>query len=225
MTNQDKSTNFKLLTVPVGHHKDKSKWREILPHRDAVKLDGVDCFANHLVSWEREGGMRMLRYQRGILSQATETYGLGKWETITFPEAAWALYGSHNKEYDTNIFRFVYSSLTTPRSVFDFNLDDQTRILIKRDDVLGGYDASEYATEREFAVSHDGTQIPISIVYKKSLFKHDSTNPCLLYGYGSYGISIEPFFSSNRLALLDRGFVFAIARTLQKCSFVRLGIR
>jgi oligopeptidase B len=210
-TNQDSATNFKLLAVADSAFADKSKWRELIPHRPDVKLDGVDCFADYLVCWERKGGMKTLRVQRGIKSQTPDNYGTAAFEEIAFPEASWALFGSQNMEYDTNLFRFVYSSLTTPRSVFDYNLADQTRTLVKQDEVLGGYDASEYATEREFAVSHDGTKVPVSIVYKKSMFKRDGSNPCLLYGYGSYGYSIDPFFSSNRLALLNRGFVFAIA--------------
>jgi len=129
---------------------------------------------------------------------------------VDFPEPVYTYWRSRNPDFNTNILRFNYTSLVTPRSVFDYDMDTKTRELKKQYEVLGGYDPSLYQSERIFAKASDGTMVPISLVYKKGMVK-DGNNPLYLYGYGAYGISREPTFSSNRLSLLDRGFIYAIA--------------
>jgi oligopeptidase B len=192
--------NFRLVTAPVSDPQTKN-WKEIIAHRPEVKLDDLDLFANHLVVTELENGLQLLR----VVDLKNN-----KSHRITFPEPVYTASLSNNPEFNTRTLRFAYQSLVTPNSVFDYNMDDKTRVLMKQTDVPGGFDKANYKSERIFATASDGTQIPISIVYRKGL-KLDGKNPTLLYGYGSYGISINPTFSSNRLSLLDRGVVYAIA--------------
>ncbi|UCC32156.1 MAG: S9 family peptidase, partial [Phycisphaerales bacterium] len=199
VTNDD-AINFKLVKTPVTAP-GKVNWIEVIPHRETVKLDRVDAFKGHLAVYERDNGLRTLRIMD--LPGAQEHY-------VEFPEPVYTFYPMGNYEFDTDTLRFSYSSLITPRSVFDYNMDDRTRELKKQQEVLGGYDPSQYQSERILATAPDGTTVPISIVYRKGMVR-DGSNPTLLRGYGSYGASNDPWFSSNRLSLVDRGFICAIA--------------
>ena len=199
MTN-DNAKNFKLMEAPVSSPAKKN-WKEIIPHRDSVKIDALEAFRNHLVISERENGLKKLR-----ISNMTD----GEVHYIDFPEPVYTFSGGWNPDFSSKLLRFNYASLITPGSVFDYDMDARTRELKKQEEVLGGYDPSLYQSERIFATASDGTKVPVSMVYKKGMVR-DGRNPVFLYGYGSYGSSTEPSFSSNRLSLLDRGFIFAIA--------------
>ncbi len=199
VTNAD-AVNFKLMRASVNNP-SRANWQEMIPHREAVKLDGVSAFQNHLVISEREDGLQKIR----VRNLATDEE-----HAVAFPEPVYTVRQGRNPEFNTTTLRFNYASLVTPMSVFDYQMDARTRELKKQDEVLGGYDPSLYESERIFAKAADGTPVPISIVYKKGLTR-DGGNPLLLYGYGSYGINSDPYFSSNRLSLLDRGFIYAIA--------------
>ncbi len=194
------AVNFKLMRAPINDP-SRGNWEEVIPHRESVKLDSISAFQDHLVISEREGGLRKIRIRNLVT---------GKEHTVDFPEPVYTVHQGRNPEFNTDTLRFNYGSLVTPMSVFDYEMDERTRELKKQDEVLGGYDPSLYESERIFAEAADGTPIPISLVYKKGLPK-DGKNPLLLYGYGSYGINSDPYFSSNRLSLLDRGFRYAIA--------------
>jgi oligopeptidase B len=192
--------NFRIMIAPERDPR-KANWKEIVAHNPKVKLDDIDLFANHCVINERENGLQYAR----IVDLRN-----GKSHRVEFTEPVYAINGEPNPEFNTTQFRFRYQSLVTPPSVYDYNMETRERKLLKRTEVLGGYDPSRYTSERLFAVASDGTRIPISVVYKKGA-KRDGRNPLLLYGYGSYGLSIPDTFSSSRLSLLDRGFVYAIA--------------
>ncbi len=196
----DGAKNFKLLEAPAADPY-KVNWKELIPRRANVKLDGVDAFQNHLVVYEREGGLKKIQVWN---------FATGEKFYVDFPEPVYNVNPTGNVEYKTNLLRFNYTSLITPGSVFDYNMDTKNRELKKQTPVLGGYDPKQYQSERIVAKAMDGTEIPISLVYKKGMVKN-GTSPLYLYGYGSYGISSDPNFSSNRLSLLDRGFIFAIA--------------
>ncbi|PSB23836.1 S9 family peptidase [Stenomitos frigidus] len=196
----DGALNFKLMQTPVTAPA-KDHWRLVIPHRDAVLLEGVSAFAKHLVIYEREAGLPTIRVRQ--LASGEEHY-------IDFPDPTYDVDEGSNPEFDTETLRFNYASLVTPRSVFDYNLETQERELKKETPVLGGYDRHQYASERLLAKASDGTQVPISIVYKKGVAKNGA-NPLLLTGYGSYGFSYPATFSSTRLSLLERGAVVAIA--------------
>ncbi|MFZ0061365.1 MAG: S9 family peptidase [Pyrinomonadaceae bacterium] len=197
-TNQG-AKNFRLVTAPVANP-GKANWKEIIAHRPAVKIDDVDLFANHLVVSELEGGLQHIR----ITNLKTN-----KSHRLTFPEPVYTAFVSTNREYNTPVLRFGYQSLVTPSSVFDYDMEKQTRVLLKQTEVPGGFDRNNYQSERVFATASDGTKIPMSVVYRKGT-KMDGKAPLLLYGYGSYGASITPNFSSNRLSLLDRGVIYVI---------------
>lgn len=199
LTNEN-AKNFKLMQAPVSNP-SKRNWKEILAHREDVKIDNMQAFKNHLVLYERENGLKKLRITN--LDDKKVHY-------VDFPEPVYTFWRSRNPDFNTEILRFSYTSLVTPRSVYDYNMNSKERELKKQYEVLGGYEPSNYQSERIFAEAADGTKVPISIVYKKGLTK-DGNNPLYLYGYGSYGASMEPNFNSNRLSLLDRGFVYAIA--------------
>ena len=199
VTNSD-AVNFKLMCASVDNP-SRANWEEVIPHREAVKLDSVSAFQNHLVISEREEGLQKIRV-RNLTT--------GEEHPVDFPEPVYTVRQGRSPEFNTTTLRFNYASLVTPMSVFDYEMDARTRELKKQDEVLGGYDPFLYESERIFAKAADGTPVPISIVYKKGLTK-DGGNPLLLYGYGSYGINSDPYFSSNRLSLLDRGFIYAIA--------------
>ena len=196
-TNKD-AVNFRLVTAPTSAPAD---WTELVPHRPAVMLEDVDCFARHIVLSEREGGLPRLRIRDA---------DTGADHAIAFPEPTYLLSGESNRVFDTDRFRFRYSSLVTPPSVYDYDMNTRERTLLKETPVLGGYDRTQYASEFQFATASDGTQIPVSLVYRRDT-PRDGSAPCLLYGYGSYGIVLPAWFSSGRLSLLDRGAVYAIA--------------
>ena len=199
---------FRVMTAPVGDPRRKF-WREFVPNRAEVMIAAAEAFESHVVLFEREGGLPYLR----VIDLAAVGSGgdaLAASHRIEFAEPAYnALLGA-NPEFATQQLRFQYESFITPRSVFDYDLRSRERVLRKQQPVLGGYDASRYATERLHATAPDGERIPISIVYRRDV-PRDSSAPLLLYGYGSYGISIPVNFSSNRLSLLDRGVAYAIA--------------
>jgi len=196
----DQAKNFKLMKTPTAKP-SKDNWTEALAHRPTVKIDDVDAFQDHLVIYEREAGLRKMRVQS--LTDGKEFYP-------PFPEPVYTFSAMDNEEFATSLLRFNYTSLITPPSVFDYDMKLRTRELKKQDEVLGGYDPSHYLSQRLSATAADGTAIPISLVYKKGLVRNGAS-PMLLYGYGSYGASMDPRFSSNRLSFLDRGFIYAIA--------------
>lgn len=196
----DGARNFKVVFAPVTEPA-QANWNEFLPHRDAVKVDAVECFANHMVVYERENGLKKMR----IIDLKS-----GNFHYVDFPEPVYTFSGEANPEFNTELVRFTYNSLVSPKSVFDYNMTTKARELKKEYEVKGGYDRTQYETERVFATAKDGVKVPISLVYKKGI-KRDGSQPLLLYAYGSYGYAMEPTFSSNRLSLLDRGMVYAIA--------------
>ncbi len=196
----DSAKNFKLVEAPVSNPRKKN-WKDVIPHRDSVMLDGIETFKNHLVVFERKKSLKHIRVRN--LTNNEEHY-------VEFPEPVYTFWSNRFVEFNTNLLRFTYMSLVTPRSIFDYNMDARTRELKKQYEVLGGYDPNQYESERVFARASDGTEIPISMVYKKGMVKNGKA-PLLLYGYGAYGMSMEPYFSSTRLSLLDRGFIYAIA--------------
>ena len=197
LTNED-ALNFRLLRARIDQ---PDAWEEVIPHRDDVMLDGIDLFRSYLVTYLRRDGLRNI----AIMDFAT-----GTWHEIEHHEAVYAVWPQENREFETDTLRFLYTSLVTPRTVYDYRMDSRERTLRKRYAVLGGYDPEVYHSEGRMARSADGTEVPVSIVYRGS-DGVDSPRPTLLYGYGSYGNSIDPYFSSPRLSLLDRGFVYAIA--------------
>ncbi len=198
-TNLD-AINFRLMETPVGKT-GKENWREVIPHRDDVLMENFEVFKDYLVVDERIRGLSQLRIIN--MKNKDEHY-------IHFEEQAYTAWISINPEFNTDILRFGYSSLTTPNSTFDYNMSTRDKKLMKQQEVVGDFKPEDYISERLFAPADDGTLIPISLVYRKGLVK-DGNNPLLLYGYGSYGITKEPLFSPVRLSLLDRGFIYAIA--------------
>jgi len=196
----DNAKNFKLIQAPVSDP-SKKNWKELVPHRKSVKLDGIEVFKDFLVSYERENGLKQITIRDFSTNQT---------HRVEFPEPVYTFWSEYNPEYSSQLLRFNYSSYVTPSSVFDYNMKTKDRELKKQDEVLGGYDPEQYQSEQIFATAKDGTRIPISMVYRKGMVK-DGNNPLYLYAYGAYGASSEPYFSSNRVSLLDRGFVFAIA--------------
>ena len=194
--------NFQLMKTDLDKTK-KEFWKELIPHRDNVLLEDVELFNDFLVLGERRDGLTHIRI-RPWDQPENEHY-------IKFDEETYVASTNINRDFNTTWLRFGYSSLTVPGSIYDYEMNTREKVLKKQQEVVGGYDASEYHAERHFATAQDGTQIPISLVYKKSQFHQDGKMPLLLYAYGSYGHSTDPGFSSVRLSLLDRGFVYAIA--------------
>ena len=192
--------NFRLMeTAAAGTAPER--WTEVVPHRDDVFLESFALFRGHLVLQERCGGLSRLHVRPWSGDGAHD---------IAFDEPVYDVHVSVNREADTRLLRFGYESLTTPRSVYDYDMAARSRTLLKRQEVLGGFDPAEYAAERLFATAPDGRRVPVSIVARVGA-PRDGTSPLLLYGYGAYGISMDPAFNSARLSLLDRGFRFAIA--------------
>jgi len=183
------------------HATPKENWEDVIPHRADTLVTGMDAFENFLVLYERNGGFRQIRI--------SGTDGLTNVSNIPFPEPVYNIMPMRNPEYKTDVLRFAYTSLVTPNSVIDFDVKEKTWRVVKQDEIPSGYDANQYVSERAYATAADGILVPISLVYKKGLEKNGN-NPTLLYGYGSYGFSLDPSFNSNRISLLDRGFVFAI---------------
>jgi oligopeptidase B len=196
-TNED-AKNFKLMKTAVTNL-DKANWQEVIPHRADVMLEGIDAFKDHLVIQERKDGLKQLR-----ISNAD---GVSDVRYVVFPESAYYFEFEDNSNFETNILRFKYSSLITPHTTVDLHMDTN-EWEIKKVDVINNYNKDDYTIDRIFATALDGTRVPISVAYKKSL-QMDGSNPTLLYGYGAYGANIDAEFISHRLSLLDRGFVFA----------------
>ncbi|MBX3253038.1 MAG: S9 family peptidase [Chitinophagaceae bacterium] len=199
ITNMD-AKNFRLMECGLNKT-GSNEWKEVIPHRADVLLENLDVFKDRLVITERKNGLVQFRIRK--LSSGEEHY-------IDFGEPAYAAGTAANPEFNTNTLRYNYTSLTTPNSVYDYDMDTKEKALMKQQEVVGGYNPKEYVSERLYATAKDGTTIPISLVYKKGYIK-DGSAPLLLYAYGSYGHSIDAAFSTNRLSLLNRGFVFAIA--------------
>lgn len=192
--------NFRLMVVSENAT-EKENWKELIPHRDDVLLEDVDIFKGYLVLSERKAGITQLRI---MPQQGEEHY-------IQFKEKAYLAYtSSNNVEFDTEWLRIGYTSMTTPNTVYDYNMRTRELKFRKQQEVMGGFSADDYASERFMVKARDGVEIPVSMVYKKG-FQRDGSQPLLLYGYGSYGHSMEPYFSPARLSLLDRGFAFAMA--------------
>jgi oligopeptidase B len=192
--------NFRVVTAP-DNDPGQANWKELIAHRPEVKVEDIDLFADNLVLSEWEKGLQQIEVY---------DFRTNKPNRVTFPEPVYAASLSQNREYNTSVIRYTYQSLVTPSSVFDYNMKTRRSTLLKETEVPGGFDRKNYTSERLFAVANDGTKIPLSVVYRKGT-KLDGSAPLLLYGYGSYGISISPTFSSNRLSLLDRGVVYVIA--------------
>ncbi|MCG8467841.1 MAG: S9 family peptidase [Gemmatimonadetes bacterium] len=200
-TNLDGAENFQLMRTPVSATGTEN-WEPVIPHRDDVFLEGYDLFEGHLVVEERERGLVKLRIR---------PWSGGEEHYIEFDDPAYLAYTTQNPELATSTLRFGYTSLAAPRAVYDYDMNTRERALLKQDEVLGGYDASQYVVERLYAPARDGqVEIPVSLVYRDG-FEKNGESPLLLYAYGSYGASMDPTFSSTRLSLLDRGFAYAIA--------------
>ena len=201
LTNKDKATNFKLMKTPENAT-EKKHWKEVIAHRDDVLLEDIEIFSNYLVVEERSNGLNHIRIMPW--SGEGEYY-------LPFGSETYNAYTTTNVDFDTDILRYSYQSLATPSSVIDFNMKTKEKEIKKEQAVLGGqFDKNNYVEERVWATAKDGIKVPISLVYRKDL-KKDGTNPLLQYAYGSYGVTMEPYFSTTRLSLLDRGFIYAIA--------------
>ena len=191
--------NFKVVTAPVSDPSEKN-WNEFIAPKAEVKIEGISMFANHAVLSEWENGLQQLE----VVNLKTN-----KRDRVAFPEPVYSADLSSNREFNTSTVRYSYNSLVTPSSVFDYGMNTGKSTLLKETEVPGGFDRRNYKSERLFATASDGTKIPMSVVYRKTI-KLDGSAPLLLYGYGSYGLSIPPTFSSTRLSLLDRGVIFVI---------------
>ena len=192
--------NFRLVTAPTSDPAP-SNWKELVAERPGVLLEGVEPFKDYLVAHEQSEALNRFR----VYSFAT-----GTWHDITFPETVYSAFGGGTPEFTSKTFRFAYTSMVTPMSVYDYGLEDGTRKLLKQQEVLGGYDPARYQTERLWATARGGVKVPISIVYRKG-FTRDGKAPLFLYAYGSYGYGSSATFDGNRLSLLDRGFAYAVA--------------
>lgn len=199
VTNLD-AKNFRLMKTPVNRT-TKDNWKEVIAHREDVMLEGIELFSNFMVIDERQEGLNNLRV---INMKDGSEYYLEFWEEVYTAGI------SYNPEFDTETLRFSYTSLTTPNSTYDYDMKRREKVLLKQQEVLGDFDPDNYEAKRIYGTAADGEKIPMSIVYRKGL-ETDGKNPALIYGYGSYGFTMDPRFSSVRLSLLDRGFVFAIA--------------
>lgn len=201
LTNADQAKNFKLVKTPIDQT-EKENWEDIIPVRENVFLEGFEVFKHHLVIASRFNGLQRLEIR---------SWDGEKKHSIKMEDPAYTVWIGNNPEFYSEVLRYGYNSLTTPASVYDYHMESRDKTLMKRQEVVGGHKPENYTSERIWATSHDGTEVPMSLVYKKDLFDRNGQNPVLLYGYGSYGLSSDPYFSSSRLSLLDRGFVFAIA--------------
>lgn len=199
-TNWD-ATNFKMM-VCDENKTAKENWTEKIAHREDVLLEGFDIFKNYLVVSEKSNALNHIRIMPWDGSE--EHY-------LQFDEEAYLAYTSTNPEFDTDLLRYGYMSMATPSSTFDYNMQSKEKTLLKQQEVLGEFNSKDYTTKRLWATAKDGVKIPVSLVYKNSLYKADGTNPLWITAYGSYGSSSDPYFSTTRLSLLNRGFVYAIA--------------
>lgn len=198
-TNLD-AKNFRLMETSPGAT-DVEHWTQVIPHREDTLLEWVEVFAGHLAIVERRdcvSGIRVVDRETGLAHR------------MEFPEQCSTVFPDDNYRYDTAVLRCIYESLTTPRITIDYDMRSRNRTVVKHEEVPGGFDASQYAAERLFATAEDGARIPISLVYRKEV-RSRGASPLILYAYGAYGITQEPRFSSERLSLLDRGVIFAIA--------------
>src|SRR5690606_7506239 len=201
LTNMDEAYNFKLMQTPE-EKTTKEHWKEMIRHREDVLLEDFEIFKDYLVVSERFNGLTQIRIKKW---KSKEDYYL------PFDNETYTAYTTQNPEFDTKILRYGYNSLNTPASVIDFDMETKEKTVLKETEVLGGkFNKDNYVTERLWATAKDGEKIPMSVIYKQGL-KKDGSNPTLIYGYGSYGATIDPYFSSVRLSLLDRGFVYVIA--------------
>jgi oligopeptidase B len=196
----DTGRNFRLVRAPVADP-GRERWQEVLPHRPDVMLEGFDLFRHHSVVFEREDGLPHVR----ITDLRTD-----EWHRVAFPEPVYSAHPEENAEFDTTVYRYGYESLVTPPSVFDYDMEARTSTRLKQKEVLGGYDPARYATERLWAKAEDGERVPVSVVRSRDV-PTDGEAPLYLYAYGSYGFPLPVHFSSNRLSLLDRGAVIALA--------------
>jgi oligopeptidase B len=194
------ASNFRLMETPINAT-SKENWRDVLPHREDIYLQSTEAFDDYLVAVERKNGLRQMRIEPW--DGSGEHY-------LDFGEPAYVAYIDNNPESDTKTLRYGYSSLTTPWSIYDYDMETREKTLMKQDEVVGDFDPANYTTERLWATATDGTQIPVSIVYRNDFVK-DGSRPLLQYAYGSYGASMDPGFNSSRLSLLDRGFAYALA--------------
>jgi oligopeptidase B len=197
--------NFRLMKAAVDQIDDIINWQEVVPHREAVLLEGFEVFNNFIVVTEREQG------QIRFIVHTTQGENAGHHYPLSFDDPCYFACLDENPEPNSTIARLYYSSLTTPDSLFEFDLATGQRKLLKQQQVLGDFEKEDYQSERLFITARDGAEVPVSIVYRGDTFKKDGTNPLLQYGYGAYGITIDPDFSSQTLSLLDRGFVYVIA--------------
>ena len=200
LLSNDHAKNFRLMRTPVARP-GRANWEEVIPHRPDVLLEDFEFFKDFLVLSERKDGLVQLRVRPWSGGGRGEYY-------LDFGEPAYLAFVSTNREFDTPLLRYVYTSLTTPSSTYDYDMRTKQRTLLKRDQILGGFDPGNYVTERFYTTARDGARVPVSLMYKKGIAR---PAPLLLTGYGSYGASSDPTFSSDRLSLVDRGFVFAIA--------------
>lgn len=196
----DNAVNFKLVETPVASP-ERANWRDVIPHREEIQIIDAAAFAGFLVVVERVGGLPMLRITN--LEHGETHY-------VEFPEPVYTVDLGDNAEFNATTLRYEYTSLVTPRSVYDYDMETRQRQLRKQEEVGGGFDPAKYESQRIHATAKDGAAVPISLVYRKG-FKQDGAAPCLLRGYGAYGVASDPVFSSTIISLLDRGFVFAIA--------------
>ncbi|HSR90710.1 MAG TPA: S9 family peptidase [Gemmatimonadales bacterium] len=196
----DSATNFRIVKAPEDNP-GPANWVDWLPHRDSVFVEGVDAFKNFVVVSERSDGLRRLR---------VADLKNNKIHYVTFPEKAYGVYPGGNPEFNTQTYRFSYSSLVTPNSVYDYDLATRKRELKKRQEIPSGYDANSYEVQRFMAPARDGVSVPVSVLLRKGT-QLDGSHPLLLYAYGSYGFTLEPTFNSNVLSMVDRGFIYAIA--------------
>ena len=201
VTNKDDATNFKLMKTPEDRT-SKEHWVDLIPHREEVLFEGIDIFKDYLVVSERSNGLNKIKI---IPWDGSEAYYL------PFDIETYTAETTTNIDFDTEILRYVYQSMATPSSMIDFNMRTKEKVVLKEQQVLGGtFDKNNYIEERIWATAADGTKVPLSMVYRKEI-KPNGKNPFLLYAYGSYGMNIDPYFSTTRLSLLDRGFIYAIA--------------
>jgi oligopeptidase B len=200
LTNADGAIDFKIVTAPLAAP-ERANWRDLIPHREGVYILDFDLYAGHMVRLERANALPSI-----VIRDLT---GGGE-HAIAFAEAAYSLSTMGGYEFDTTNLRFSYSSMTTPSEIYDYDMASRERRLRKRQEIPSGHNPADYVTTRIMAASHDGAQVPVSILHAKD-FKPDGSAPLLLYGYGAYGHAMPASFSANRLSLVDRGFVYAIA--------------
>lgn len=201
LTNKD-ATNFRLMKVHQSKHDDFSAWEDVIPHREDTLITDVIAFKDYLAVTERSNGLTSIRVM---------DFEDGSFKSVSFDDPAYAARFSTNKNFESTTLRYAYSSMTTPDSIYDFDMETGGSTLLKQDKVLGDFDPKNYQSERLFIEARDGAKVPVSLFYRKDKFNKDGTNPLYQYGYGSYGATMDANFRSNWLSLVDRGFVVAIA--------------